>query len=478
MIPEELKIENYSLFVKKTGKKDIFQALNEVEKYFKIFTIENYLQEKNRTETQKKKFKKNRSAFDVSFLHTRNSLGSLVSLDSKISYLNEIINSPLKSFSESNEDVEAIVKQARKIKDQLSKEKRKEEKAIKKNIKELSKAITGLMGYKVSFLNDPKYDIKSEKFVKEFTIKTKNVPSIMDLNSNINTLSNKMEEENKKKEKVFNAKSNSNEMEFKSLNDMLTEIDKGLSSAVLEKRTKSEIKEEVKNIRRTKPKLISISRANLEKLKQSEMLEIDLEKLSESFADKNISSTTAKIQKGLESLKQKIEIARKNIEIKKKETSDVQGNIDSAIKEASLATESYKKVIDKSKISDTLASSTERVNSEIEKQRQELLGERDRLVSQQGLHVTGQVIQGGEVRNTYSNIDNFEKIGGLSSQIYRKEDEMSRNQVKMEEERKASLNRTISIPDRFKDMKRKLEEKSKLKEASKQLKKYDGGLAL
>ena len=192
----------------------------------------------------------------------------------------------------------------------------------------------------------------------------------------------------------------------------------------------------------------------------------------------SITTPTAKIRKGLESLKQKIATAKKNIGTKKTETSVVQHNIDSAIDEARMATHTYKDVIDQSKSSDRLQSSTEIKNSDIEKQRQELLSERQKLAAQQGLKVTGQVVEGGEVRNTYSNIDNSERIGGLTSQIHSKEDEMSRNQVKMEEERKASLNRTISIPERFKDMKRKLEEKSKLKEASKQLKKYKGGLAI
>ena len=468
MNDSKFDINKYSLFFAEEGKKDLETALYALDDFFAPFEKNEY--QTKHDEKSTKRFGKAKSSYNHSRKEVWETIQRMKRLDESVDMLAKITKE-LEEQAKTSAEVKEVLKEADRLKQEVRKERIKSNAKLKKCVKSLGKSSKGLKRFASSF------NTKSEGslFVDAFVEQISTMPSKINVGIKRDNIDEGFRRNNQEVESKSNDSTKVMEESSKRMDDLLYSITDKLSK-VTSKDLKSDIRKETKAIRITKPKLIKISKQNLERLRKSEIIITDLEMISKELEEKNIIEFSEKISKLCASLQEKLKSTVEKMQDAKDETTVIQSNVDNAMREARSAAMAYNEAISENTQYDREAKTTFEKNRELEQKRQELLSQRQQLAASQGLKVTGQVVQGGEVRNTYEEIDNRESISSRTSEINRIQDEMGRNSAKLDESRKSSLNRTTSIPERYKNMKKKLEEMSKLKQASKKLKNYKGAM--
>lgn len=375
----------------------------------------------------------------------KHSLSSCVELLDEIKEIDKVRNqlsniSISKDMIKEDKNVAQLKKQMKKIRVSLYSYRKKLSKQVLDDIKNMNKT---------RFV--AKYDSEYD-FIFAVMKEAENLTYIPDQHDKNIEKYKKEELEEKKKEidKKYNWKEKNAE---ENINKIFEELHK-ISSSMIgleDKKLKDDIETEMSSIRRAvKPKNMSISKENLEKMRKSEKLVVDVERLKSAFDTTYFHTKGSKrgkrINEKIEKLKAFTFEVIKSQGKTQSNLSNEQSKIDDKVGFAKDALETYHRAVDQSREIQDAEARAERINERID-------DEIDKLRDRKGIL--------DKYKSSYDEKERKEEIRDINDKI----DDKKTAQVKNTEEAKIKSRKKVSLPEKYRNMKEKLKNQSNLRKA-------------
>ena len=218
-----------------------------------------------------------------------------------------------------------------------------------------------------------------------------------------------------------------------------------------DKELKSDVTTEMISIRRAvKPRNMSISKENLEKMRKSEKLVADVERLKSAFDTTYFHTKGSKrgkrINEKIEKLKAFTSEVIKSQGKTQSNLSNEQSKIDDKVGFAKDALETYHRAVNQSREIQDAEARAEKVNESIDSEIEKLKDKKEYLY---------------ETKKSYNEKEIKEEIRDINDKI----DDRKTAQVKNTEEAKIKSRKKVSLPEKYRNMKEKLKNQSNLRKA-------------
>ncbi len=448
---------------------------NEDLKKNRVYGKEAQQQLENFRKTKLKKFCKMRSSFIKSLNEVENSLKQISELD-EISYICTSY-SDLDKLNNKNKNLSKLINEMQKLKKEISSLRKKIEKHTLKKLSDANKSkFVSTYGNQMPTIYKLSHD--QNKFRVEFfkRVSYTKVPEIHN-KIRIKDLRKELYNSNKKIDKDYDTRREYSEKNLKELFNDINKVAYNLNK-IEDKKVKKDINEEITTIRRVvKPKIMSISKKYIEKMRTSDKLISDLQMFKEDskyifFYHK--SSTGKSIHKTLENVKKLIERSLTEEEKSKLDVSIDKMENDRIVSESKKALINYKSTIDKVIHQQNISSDMNIRNNQIQSEISNLSSERYKYAQSQGeVYSAGYEVIGGDVREHFKKRDHSKEISEIDEKIQQK-----RQQIKSNKETEEKVkNEKIEVDERYKNMKDKLNSQSNLKKGI-FVNTYNGGMKL
>lgn len=295
---------------------------------------------------------------------------------------------------------------------------------------------------------------KQEKFVSFTMDKLRSVKNISSHQCNVRIHKNSVDRNNEREkqeiDKKYDTKENISERNINKIFDELEEISSSMRG-LKDKELKSDVTTEMISIRRAvKPRNMSISKENLEKMRKSEKLVADVERLKSAFDTTYFHTKGSKrgkrINEKIEKLKAFTSEVIKSQGKTQSNLSNEQSKIDDKVGFAKDALETYHRAVDQSREIQDAEARARRINESIDDDIDKLRDRKDYL-------------------NKYKSVYNEKEIKEEIRDINDKIDDKKTAQVKNTEEAKIKSRKKVSLPEKYRNMKEKLKNQSNLRKA-------------
>lgn len=481
----------------------INDALNEIRNKLETkvdwIGYDEYLRENNKrmspAERAKKvkEFKKLRSAYSNHLAITHKLLDEIASIDTVRKVLSSIIDLKKNLKIDSKEFLD-LINEADKLDSALLSIRRKLSNQAIKSFENLRKATDSLLNYNGRMPVRCRLDQDDVNFIKAVLEDASNISGIPKIPNELLTevplepdsiikkpLNEAIEDTIKTKEKNYESEQESSKKKIEELESIFTLIEIELGG-LKDKEIKKGVETEKKAIRRVvKPNTLSITSQNLEKLKKSEELSASvtlvqavLKNLSIPLLMKNGSRLNRKLDKLKEKISRTIETEKTRQEV----LGNKQTALNDAVEFSTDAADSYLTTVVDKKRQENIDSTTSIKNYEPGQAKVDLGMELHGLESRHGQeYVAYTEVKGGDVYDRKQKYDFSKEMSEIEKRIDSKQQIIDRNN----ENRDKIKEKKITINEEYRDMKKKLEERSKLKMASltgRKYRKFKGELAL
>lgn len=419
-----------------------------------------YDEAKKKKNSKTKRFKKVKTAFKIALKDAIECAKNIERIDDICSVLDDIIS--LRNNKNNTKESEQLISEAKALKTQLKSYRKKLEKQAVKSIDKARKMDVKVRSYRNSVPSYEQLSSSEENFISEILREAKTVEKV----TKVEKLEEKLEEKNESIEKSYEGRKEYNEKDVKDLEEKMRQVEERLFE-VEDKEIKKEIRKETASIRRViKPKTMSMSKENLEKMKKSEQLQEDIQMIQNvfstvvPFSPKGIIGNA--VRKKFDRIKQRMQEIWKIEEEKQRDLDQEQMDIDKKVRFATEATNAYDTVIDQSLEKQNIQRDTAIKNDKIMGEIADLDVELGEYQEHQGETYEQSVeVIGGEPRTVTGQRDYSEQMKETREEIDAKKEEIKEN--KQEKERIEK--KKVEIPERYKDMKKKLQASSNLVQA-------------
>lgn len=464
MYGSEDEIESYNFTGSSPDKRTLLDAMHKIryghimDDCNKIGLIRNHqlsmVNYNKRNEIDDKSAKKEQEAYEKHRLKKglkrvtlfKHSLYSCVDLLVEIEKIDKAMNqlsniSISKEMIKEDKNVAELNKRVRKIGTALYSYRKKCSKQVLEDIKNMNKTWTSVP-----------QEIHHEEsiFLFQAVKKASTITYIPEQYDRDDYKTRQLKEKKKEIDKKYDTKEDISERD---INEIFEELGK-ISSSMIgleDKELKDDIKTEMTSIRRAvKPKNMSISKENLEKMRKSEKLVVDVERLKSAFDTTYFhtkgSKQSRRINKKIKKLKEftsKVVISQNKT---KSKLSNEQWKIDDKVGFANDALKTYHRAVDQSREIQDAEARARRINESIDDDIDKLRDRKDYL---------------NKYKSSYNEKETKEEIRDINDKI----DDKKTAQVKNTEEAKIKSRKKVSLPEKYSNMKEKLKNQSNLRKA-------------
>ena len=361
-----------------------------------------------------------------------------------------------------NKEINKILKQ---INNELSKKIKKEEKEALREAKKSQKVVAKAVG--CATYADYKEEAKAYyRFARDLYNKVSTflyiprprIESLNDKEKNIEISDGYVKDVKEKIEARGEFEVNNIQEDSRKIREALNEISLSLSS-VDDKNLENDIEKETPTISRiVSPKLVSVSKANYEKITKSKLSVVDIEMVQTIVNENNLGlwNDRKRIEKLEQALKEQI-----NIELKKqRKFESVTNKAERIINFAKENTDGISRTVDDYIQNKKDISSRERKVDELEEKQMEITSEEEKLYASPQ-YVEKEYVAGGDVRVKHTEIDKSSDFSKLMQQQKEVSEKIDENKKEIEDRK----NIRISLPEQYKNLKKKIKENSELKKA-------------
>ena len=418
---------------------------------------------KNEGKKKEKKYKKVVSAANRSIDNFINlvygNYGEIPKLERGRTLMNDIVGLNIE-----NKEINKIAKQ---IRNELSKQIKIKEKEAIKEAKTGRKAIAATINYTKYLSNSSEKAAENYYYfaraiydkVSTFShIPRPNIESLKDKEKNIKISDGYVKDVKEKIESRGEFNSDNIQKKSEKIIEKLNEISISLTS-IDDKNLKNDIKKETPTISRiVSPKLVSVSKENYEKITKSKLAVVDIEMI-QTIVDKSTFGASIN-RKIIEKLKQELK-EQINIELKKQsELESVTNKAERIINFAKENTDGISRTVDDYIQNKKDISSSKRKVDELEEKQIEITSEKEKLYASPQ-YVEKEYVAGGDVRVKHTEIDKSSDFNKLMHQQKEVSEKIDENKKEIEDRK----NIRISLPEQYKNLKKKIKENSELKKA-------------
>lgn len=422
-----------------------------------------YAEANKKRKSKVKKFNKIKCAFNTALSNAIKNLEAIQNVDDLVSTLDQIIS--LSEKVEQNIEANKMINEAKKVTKELQSYRSKLSKEAVRCIKRTEEMYRKVNGFNSYFEDFDKLSNSEAYFSQTVLKEMKNISKIDNqakkdsLKDDIKKIEEKIEETYKDLEQIA-------EKELNELFNKISQVEEK-TIGMEDKKLKTEVKAETKAIRRVmKPKTMSISKENLEKMKKSEQLSEDVELIQDRMSTiggiGNFGLKSSIVRKKVISIKNmmnKVLISENN---KHSILNQEQLEIDRKTSFSDEAAFAYETIVEQSKNQQEASRNASIENNQLESKKIDMAYERGKLTESHGKDVeSGYEVIGGDVRTNKIKIDNSKEINAITENINELEKKQKQNKQEAEELKQEK----ISIPEKYKNMKKKLQEMSNMKKA-------------
>ena len=428
-----------------------------------------------------KKISKARSAFFNNISNVKKIIEEIKELDKVKEVLETITSLNLQGGTKESID---LVNQAKSLKLEIKSNIENLEKQASKCLQDLYKSYQSLRSYEHRMTSYEKLSTSESNFLYFALSAAKTISKIPikpDPTSNLKNVKNEIAENKQKIENRYESEQERTKEEIKKLDEVLLLIEMQLGG-LKDKEIKKDVETEKKAIKRVvKPNTLSITSENLEKLKKTEELSTSVVLIQSVIKDLSISLLTkngSRLNKKLDKIKQKIGLVIESEKTRQEVLKKKQEVLDDSVEFSTDAAKSYLTTIVDKKRQENIDSTTSIKNYEPGQAKVDLGMELHGLESRHGQeYVAYTEVKGGDVYDRKQKYDFSKEMSEIEKRIDSKQQIIDRNN----ENRDKIKEKKITINEEYRDMKKKLEERSKLKMASltgRKYRKFKGELAL
>ena len=419
---------------------------------------------KNEGKKKEKKYKKVVSAANRSIDNFINlvygNYGEIPKLERERALMNDIVGLNIE-----NKEINKIAKQ---IRNELSKQIKIKEKEAIRETKKGRKAIAATINY-TKYLSNSSREKAAKNYyyfaraiydkVSTFShIPRPNIESLKDKGKNIKISDGYVKDVKEKIESRGEFNSDNIQKKSEKIIEKLNEISLSLTS-IDDKNLKNDIKKETPTISRiVSPKLVSVSKENYEKITKSKLAVVDIEMI-QTIVDKSTFGASIN-RKRIEKLKQELK-EQINIELKKqRKLESVTNKAERIINFAKENTNGISRTVDDYIQNKKDISSRERKIDELEEKQMKITSEEEKLYASPQ-YLEEEYVAGGDVRVKHIEIDKSSDFSKLMHQQEEVSEKIDENKKEIEDRK----NIRISLPEQYKNLKKKIKENSELKKA-------------